>query len=241
MAGAGNSGGVPGTTSNVPGATGATSATGASDAQSSRSESATYAVSKTVRHEIEPAGRVRRISAAVLLDDVTEMKQENGKQIESRRKRTPEELKQIEQVASAVIGLDSTRGDVISVQNMPFEHAPAAAPADIKPNKVQKVQEFVRDWSVAVRYATIVLIFLIVYLLMLRPVKKQFLTAFKEVAEQRKLAAAAQAKLQETSMPQLSGAQQETVNLKKQIAEKIKADPAGTSRLVRGWLREEPQ
>jgi flagellar M-ring protein FliF len=103
------------------------------------------------------------------------------------------------------------------------------------------VQEFVRDWSVVVRYATIVLIFLIVYLLMLRPVKKQFLTAFRDVAEQRRLAAAAQAKLQDASLAQLSGAQQETVTLKKQIAEKIKADPAGTSRLVRAWLREETQ
>ncbi len=45
----------------------------------SKTESNTYAVSKTVRHTLNPAGRLRRISAALVVDDVAETKMVNGK------------------------------------------------------------------------------------------------------------------------------------------------------------------
>jgi len=70
---------------------------------------------------IEPAGSIRRLTAAVLLDDVIERKQEKGKWVETHHKRTPEELKTISELAQAAIGFNSARGDVISVQNLAFE------------------------------------------------------------------------------------------------------------------------
>ena len=46
---------------------------------SSRSEATTYAVSKTLHHSVEPPGRVRRIAAAVLVDDAVETTEQAGK------------------------------------------------------------------------------------------------------------------------------------------------------------------
>ncbi|MFY9648258.1 MAG: flagellar basal-body MS-ring/collar protein FliF, partial [Terriglobales bacterium] len=88
-------GGVPGTSSNVPGANGGAKASvdGGDGTQLSSSESNTFAVNKMVRHTVEPAGRIRRVSAALLVDDATDVKVENGKRSETKRKRTPEELK----------------------------------------------------------------------------------------------------------------------------------------------------
>ncbi len=40
-----------------------------SDSETSHSESETFAVSKSVRHTLQPPGRVKRIAAAVLIDD----------------------------------------------------------------------------------------------------------------------------------------------------------------------------
>ena len=51
--------------------------------QYSKTDNNTYGVNKTTRHVIEPAGSIRRITAAVLLDDAIERKQENGKWIEA--------------------------------------------------------------------------------------------------------------------------------------------------------------
>ena len=114
MGGAGPAG-IPGTASNLPGGAAATTQVNA-ETQSSRSESATYAVSKSVHHSVQPPGRVRRIAAAVLVDDAVDMVEKEGVKSANRRKRTPEEMKQIEQLASAALGLDTQRGDLLAIQ-----------------------------------------------------------------------------------------------------------------------------
>ena len=82
-------------------------------------------------------GRIRRISAALLVDDAVDIQQANGKTSETRRKRTPEELKQIEALASAAIGLDEKRGDTLAVQNLSFQQLPQQALA-APPSKVER-------------------------------------------------------------------------------------------------------
>ena len=95
-------GGVPGTSSNVAAAKPVLPATaGGTLPPPSRQgpgpiledRNATYGVNRTTRHVIEPAGSIRRVTAAVLLDDAIERKQEKGKWVETRHKRTPDELK----------------------------------------------------------------------------------------------------------------------------------------------------
>ena len=87
-------------------------------------------MSKTVRRLVEPAGRIKRMSVALLIDDaVVETTDKSGKTEETRRKRTPDEMKQIQDVAAAAVGLDSTRGDMIAVQNFSFQALPVEPPA----------------------------------------------------------------------------------------------------------------
>ena len=69
---------VPGAASNVPAsnvpASGSVipSVLSSIDNQSSKSDSSTFAVSKNTRHVLNPAGRVRRITASVLVDDAVD-------------------------------------------------------------------------------------------------------------------------------------------------------------------------
>ena len=260
-------GGVPGTSSNVPGggtddskpaANGAKPAAGNADAkaaadnrtrtvvdggdgtQLSKSESNTYAVSKVVRHTLQPAGRIRRITAALLVDDAIEVKQENGKRSETRRKRTPDELKQIEDLAKAAIGVDTTRGDIMTVQNLSFDQTPVETPA--KPTVMQKVRVTLDDWSSLVRYAAIILLFLLAYALLLRPLKNQLVTTFRE------LPAALTAKNQPVAVGDLApgqdvnslpAPQQRAITLKKQLLEKVTDEPQAASKLIQAWIHEE--
>jgi flagellar M-ring protein FliF len=245
MGGAGPAG-VPGTASNVPG-TQQPAVGSASDSQSSRSESATFAVSKSTRHISQPPGRVKRLAAAVLIDDAVEMIEKDGKKTTSRRKRTPEEMKEIEQLASAAIGVDSQRGDVLAIQNLSFLEIPEEAP--LAPTKIQTTRRLLTEWSSLLRYAGIGALFLIVYFLILRPVKKQVLTAFRELP-QRLLQAtraapqvpgAAPAASVEIELPAGSGGAMRATALKKQLTERVKSEPAAASRLVQTWIREETQ
>lgn len=237
-------GGVPGTGSNVPNKA-VNKQTATPSGQSSKTENNMYAVNKVVRRTMEPAGRIRRITAALLVDDAVEAQQGSGSP--ARRKRSPEELKQIEELAKAAIGLDTNRGDTIAIQNLSFAQL-NAGPA-VKATPVERVQRALRDWSVVVRYGAMLLLFVFVYFLLLRPVKKQVMTAVRNqtaLAQQQQMAqqvAAAGAspvpELPDLPPVSLSEEKQRTIQLKKELTEKIKTEPIPASRLVKAWLEEE--
>ena len=229
-------GGAAGTPSNTPGTT-PPAVTLSSENQSSHSESESFAVSKDVRHTVQPPGRIRRVAAAVLVDDAVDMT--SGKPV--RRKRTPEEMKQIEQLASAAIGLDAQRNDSVVVQNLSFQETPAEQPAS--PTKIERARRILVEWSAELRYAGVTLLFLFVYLLMLRPIKKQILKAFRELPVAREQASKElkpAAKVPEIELPQVSEQSQMATALKKQLTDKVKSEPAAASRLVQSWIREAP-
>ena len=238
-------GGVPGTASNVPSADAPAKSDEDVDdtVQSSKTQNATYAVDKVVRHTIQPVGRIRRITAALLVDDAVETQQANGKTTETRRKRTPEELKQIEVLAAAAIGFDEKRGDTLAVQNLSFQQSAQQLPAVA--SKIDKIRVVVNDWSSLIRYVLIALLFLAAYLLLLRPIKKQALAAFSQLPDR----SAAQLKA-EMATGQVSGSgevvalsdtERQSMGLQKQLADRAKSEPAVTGRLVQAWLREGTQ
>lgn len=243
LAGGGAPAGVPGTASNVPG-TGTPNAAivPALDNQSSKSDSTTFAVSKNVRRVMQPAGRVSRITAAVLVDDVMETKQEAGKTSTTRRKRTPEEMSAIEKLARAAIGVDEKRGDLLAIENLSFQTLPVETPA--APDKWDRIRKLLLQYGSVLRYLGITLLFLIVYALILRPVKKQALAALRQIPAQ--LERAAQPAVQAAAAGEGGGLElplgpeaQRAMLLKKQVAEKIKTEPAAATRLVQSWIRDQ--
>lgn len=235
--------GIPGTASNVPNSQGnaaaAQQAKAASTSQGVRTESKTYAVSRTTRHVLEPSGRVKRVAAAILVDDAVESKAENGKIQERRRKRTPEEMKQIEELAKAAIGFDGQRGDLFSLQNISFQQSPADVPAP--PSKFQRALTFAEHWTGLLRYAALLLLFGVLYLLILRPVKNRVIGLLQLPAPQPMMAAAAApgGALPAAAEAQTSGPEvQQAVALKRELLGRVKDDPESAGRLIQNWLRE---
>jgi len=211
--------GVPGTASNVPSTTTSIpkpSVTVTDNGPSSESESATYAVSRTVRHVNQPAGTIKRISAAVMLDAAA-------------KPRTPEEIKKIESIASAALGIDSKRGDTLVVEDIAFQ-APVPEPAS-KVNIVQKVTRISQEWSGALRIAGIVALFLVAYFLVLRPVKKQVLATIHQIGVPK-------AQPQTPAKLQLDADEEDgKVNVRKELVSRVKAEPEMSTRLVQSWIR----
>ena len=242
LAGGANPAGVPGTTSNVPGSTAASPAVAAAlDSQSSKSESATYAVSKSVRHVSQPAGRVRRLTASVLIDDATDIRQESGKTTTIRRKRTPEEMTAIEKLARAAIGVDEQRGDLLALENLSFQSAPTEQIAP--PGRIDRYRLLLQPWAGVLRYVGITALFLFVYAFVLRPVKKQAIAAFRQIPLQLAQRAAADggSVLSGIDLPAGGEEAKRAGVLKKELSDKIKAEPAAASRLVQTWIREQPK
>ena len=232
-------GGVPGTSSNVPSAkANAAIAVARESGEASKTTSATYGVNKITRHVIQPAGSIRRVTAAVLLDDAVDRKLEKGKWVETHHKRSPEQLKLITDLAEAAIGYNSARGDVMSVQNLAFDHA---APVDLPAATfVEKARKGIDDYSSVFRYAGLVILFLLVYQLAIKPIQKRALAPPDPLLIAQRAVNTPQAEaaaVAETASAMALRSQA----LKKQLADFVRAEPESSTTAVRAWLREEAQ
>ncbi len=233
------SSGVPGTSSNIP--TGAAKPPATQDpGQTSTTESAQYGVNKVVLHTMVPAGRIQRITAAILVDDAVVKHAQGGKTTYTRRKRTPEELSEIQQIAQAVIGFDAKRGDSVSVQNMSFDAN--AADADVPaPTWIEQGGKAVSDYSSLLRPAFLLALFMLAYLFVLRPVQKQVLSGARAGGGMQPALGAGPGTERLSAGPaeQIDGTQRGT-QLKQQAIELINKHPVNTARAVQAWLHEEP-
>lgn len=128
--------GVPGSASNTPAA--AANAANAANSQQpnaqadanrtaaagngSRSAVRNYEIDRTLTHTRQAPGRVRRVTAAVLVDNIAGAPGKNGKPVE--RALNAQEIQRIQSLVQQAIGFDAQRGDVVTVVNSPFARQP---------------------------------------------------------------------------------------------------------------------
>jgi flagellar M-ring protein FliF len=134
--GTASSAGVPGTASSLPRPS--SRPTGGAGRTSRMTENITYQSSRTVKRTRVPAGVVRKMSLAVLVDqDVTWQKEGAG------FKRVlvpppPEKLKVIRDLVAGITGVSQERGDQLVIETLPFENTlllepPAAGKPGVPP------------------------------------------------------------------------------------------------------------
>ena len=240
--GATASGGVPGTASNVPSPTQskASKVTATPDAtQSSTTENARYGVNRVVVHKVVPAGQIQHVSAAILVDDAIVKSVHGDKVIFTRHARSAEQLSQIQQLAEAVIGFDAKRGDRISVQNMSFaaDAGDSDVPAAGWPERVRKT---VSDYSTLLRPGSLLILFLMAYLFVLRPIQKEALRPGQlQIAQGPVLTLPMKMDGFALEPAAVGDSSKRAGLLKEEAIELIKQKPTDTTRAVQAWLREE--
>jgi flagellar M-ring protein FliF len=85
-------------------------------------ETTNYEVSKTTRRVLQPPGDVARLSVAVILDDDhVQKKEQDGTVSTVRQARKTEEIQKIQALVAAAVGLDTERGDQLTVENVAFD------------------------------------------------------------------------------------------------------------------------
>ncbi|MBB3225596.1 flagellar M-ring protein FliF [Luteibacter sp. Sphag1AF] len=180
---AASEGGVPGALSNQPpntpaqptaakpnagGKPGQTASTQTAQEPSQQSSSATrnYELDRTVSHVTDPAGKVARLSVAVVVDN-KQVPDKDGKFKSVAF--TPEELERLTTLTKNAVGFNAERGDSVSVINEPFrgqpsDEAPVSMPFWEKPGMLDLIKQ-----------ALGVLVALIVGFFVLRPMMRGLL------------------------------------------------------------------
>ena len=105
-------------------------ATGAgADSSSSKTATRNYEIDRTLNYTRNPAGRLKRLTVAVLVDNM-HVPQKDGKFKDVAL--TPEQLDHITQLVKDAVGYDQVRGDNVNVINASFTAEPAPPEGEIE-------------------------------------------------------------------------------------------------------------
>jgi flagellar M-ring protein FliF len=112
------------------GANGAAAAAGAAGAlalpttdTSSKESTRNYEIDRTLAYTRQPAGKLKRITVAVLIDDAHTLDKDGKAHTVAL---TQEQLDHVTQLVKDAVGFDASRGDVVNVVNSSFTEEPAA-------------------------------------------------------------------------------------------------------------------
>ncbi|WP_420813309.1 flagellar basal-body MS-ring/collar protein FliF [Pararobbsia silviterrae] len=189
------SGGVPGALSNTPPqpasapmanppASGASATTANLGPSSEHKDTTTnYELDKTVRHIDTPQGRVRRLSAAVLVNYKPTV---DAKGHVTMKPLTAEQLAQVKQLASDAMGFDAKRGDSLNVVNGEFT-GPNTGP-ELPFWKQPETLDLTKTIG---KYVLMAMVFMILFFGVLRPWMKGKFNPQPTLAEQEAAALAA--------------------------------------------------
>ncbi|MFN9458343.1 MAG: flagellar basal-body MS-ring/collar protein FliF [Acidobacteriota bacterium] len=135
--------GIPGTPSNLPRPTSRPGTAGTAAAYR-KSENTTFQTSRVVRRIQFPQGQIKRLSVSVLLDHV--VRQEGQKRIVEAP--SPERVKSIRDVVAAVVGFQEDRGDLLTVEALPFVASldPVETMTPTAPKPRVTLPLFIPDW-----------------------------------------------------------------------------------------------
>lgn len=126
-------GGVPGVVSNLSNDPALLAPKDADSENASRRELVkNYEVSRAVIKSSAPRGSLKKLSVAVLVDGNYELKGEGAAATKTFKALDTEVLSQIENVVKNAVGLDTSRGDTLSVENIPFYDIGEGAVEDLK-------------------------------------------------------------------------------------------------------------
>jgi flagellar M-ring protein FliF len=158
----------------LPGSQANGGVTPARDQSKKSEETNNYEISRVTKTEVTEAGRVNRISVAVLVDGAYS-KNEKGEMV--YQDRSKEQLDRIATLVRSAIGFDQKRGDQVEVVNLRFAEAPSVPPV-AEPTGLLGMFQFTKDDVMyVIELGVMMLLGLVVLFMVIRPLVKRILAA----------------------------------------------------------------
>jgi flagellar M-ring protein FliF len=226
--------GVPGTASNGPNTQSLpVYPRQTSSPQTAKTESGTYGVSKTTRHTTESSGKIRRLTAAIVVNDrlVQAATARNAAQWQTR---SSDELRNLGTLAQAAVGFDTARGDVVTVQDLPFEgngaQSAVSAPAQIATRLVTS--------PLLLKYLSLLAGLCAVLIFGVRPALLR-VAGGGAIKSSMHLPDATSAALPEPEVQFPDPNRAKTQEIFERVRNQLEKEPAQSSRLLQSWIHSE--
>ena len=198
---------------------------------------------------MSPQGQLARLSVAVILDDerVT-TKAADGTATTTTKPWEAAEIQRLQGLVAAAVGLDTKRGDQLTVENISFEVPAVEVASRRRPAfGTQSWTASSKHWPSALRGVGILLVASFALFGILRPLARRATTLARGAGAARAAAAAAR-------LPTVSGDGRSDRRrarrragpdsrrlpvLTKRVAKLASEEPEQLARIVRGWMAEE--
>jgi flagellar M-ring protein FliF len=150
--------------SNLPEGDAGAGAQGQSQSSETR-ERVNYEVSETQREVLRAPGAIRRITVAVMVDGVVTTAADGT---QTWAPRSAEELAVLRGLVASAVGLDETRGDVLTLESLEFQPAPAPLGTEAGAGLTQAIGPL--DVLSLVQTGVLALVALVLGLFVIRPI-----------------------------------------------------------------------
>jgi flagellar M-ring protein FliF len=232
--------GVPGSASNAPNSQALPVYPQQTTApQTAKSESGTYAATKTVRHTVENPGRLRRMTAAIVVNDRLAQPAAKGKSAQWQP-RSAEELHNLTALAQAAVGFDGSRGDLLQVEDLAFEENRLQQPVTLPAQLLATAEAS----PVVVKYAALLAGLLLVVAFGVRPALVRARTgAVPKQAATKELPGQAEATEPRVLRPpepvEVDPERLRMQDIFEQVTGHLKREPTQSSRLLQSWIHSD--
>jgi flagellar M-ring protein FliF len=193
----------------------------------SKQSTRNYEIDRTVAYTKQPAGRLKRLTVAVLVDN---LKSTDDEGTVTETALTPEQIENMTKLVKEAVGFDQARGDSVSVVNASFK-------GELKPEDVQQEpiplweRPLVRDIA---KLAAGLIVLLVLVLMVLRPLIRGLLA-------QPRIAYAPAAAGEAGALPIARGAGQQ-LDYDGQISQArslVTQDAARVAQVVKTWVGDD--
>jgi flagellar M-ring protein FliF len=213
-------------------------------------ETGSYAVTRHLLHSEQGPGQVKRVTAAVVVND--RMETEGwGKQAHAVWKpRSADEMQRLEQLARAAVGFDAARGDQVVIENVGF----SANQPEVMPVGMAKVMDetdtVLHAQPGLLKTVCCAIVGLVLVLTVLKPMGLHMMTALNQApalalpAPNGAQAGSRGAGTRTFGQPGGNGGQSfvlpkrpsDAQGMYEQISEQIRREPAQSTRVLESWI-----
>jgi flagellar M-ring protein FliF len=203
-------------------------------------ETGSYAVTRHLSHSEDGPGRVRRLTAAVVVNDRMESEGAGKLAHTVWKPRSPDEMKRLEELARAAVGFDTTRGDQLVIENVSFSSNVPEAPPPAMEKLMDETSTVLHLEPGLLKTLSFSAISLLLIVMVLKPMTRQMMTTLGQTSPMALEAGSGGAEAfgqaggvaARFGVPRPRDAQ----GVYQHVSEQIRREPAQSTRLLETWI-----